>query len=362
MARRQIRFRIDPTGALEVIDPDTLALELLAEIDPSSIHERRTGHAASHFCTTSAIAVPLTRSNLKEVTTEQLWRVHDEALKAPKHGAGPQSVSVLAVKVELARRELMHCRLCRHRCGINRIDGELGRCGLGREAVVAEHFVHVAEEDTFNPAYVLNLRGCALRCRYCQQHALLSPAGPGHALTPSLWSDIDLEGARSLEFVGGNPDESVHAALRFLERAPSSFTLPIVWNCHGYAEPVLYRLLRGVVDVYVPDFKYWDDGCARKWSGVDGYHDAACAGLESMLLQDAQVIVRVLVLPGHSECCHLPTLRWLARFGSRLSVHILDQYAPDFRIVSSDGLMAFRPSSRELNRIVQAARKLGLQL
>jgi putative pyruvate formate lyase activating enzyme len=233
---------------------------------------------------------------------------------------------------------------------------------------VAEHFVHVAEEPPINPSYVFNLAGCGLRCRFCQQGALLDPDRVrGHPLGAALWPTMDLQGARSLSFVGGNPDESLYAILRFLETAPGDLALPVVWNSHGYGTAEGLALLDGVVDAYVPDFKYAGERCARRLSGAPGYPAVVRTTIAGMLRQGVPVIVRILVLPGHGECCHLPSLRALAEHASSapggvLLVSVRGQYAPDWKITRRDGVLARRVRPGEVAMVRGAAHEVGLAL
>jgi putative pyruvate formate lyase activating enzyme len=230
--------------------------------------------------------------------------------------------------------------------------------------VVAEHFVHIAEEAPVNPSLLLNLAGCGLRCRFCQQGALLNPAQViGEPLTPALWGALSTHGARSLSFVGGNPDESLDAILRFLAATPVDWRLPLVWNCHAYGTLETVALLEGVVDAYVPDFKYGTEACGRRLSGVRQYPATARAAVAAMLAQGVPVIVRILVLPGHFECCHAPVLDWLATLGgARLFVSVRGQYCPDWQITARDGALARRPRSEETEVVRARARRLGLSL
>jgi putative pyruvate formate lyase activating enzyme len=238
-------------------------------------------------------------------------------------------------------------------------------CRLGTSATVAEHFVHIAEEPPINPSLVLNLAGCALRCRFCQQFALLEPgAVVGEELRGELWPKLDTKGARSLSFIGGNPDESLYAILQFLRHGPLTWKLPLVWNCHGYSTGETIDLLEGVVDVFVPDFKYGNDDCGRRLSSVPNYPATMRAGMARMVAQDVPVIVRILVLPGHFDCCHAPSLNFLASLADQndLFVSVRGQYCPDWKISSQDGALARRVKIDEMNFVIQRARDLGLQL
>jgi len=266
--------------------------------------------------------------------------------------------------MELARRILTNCTFCARRCGVDRLNGPPGICRLGQGAVVVEHFLHIGEEAMINPSLVISLAGCGLRCRFCQQWMLLDPASIiGDALGADLWPKLELSGARSMSFIGGNPDESTYAILQFLKAVRPDWKLPIVWNCHGYSTPETIRILNGIVDAYVPDFKYGLEACGLHLSGIAGYPPAAESSVKAMLAQAVPVIIRILVLPGHVECCHIPTLDVLSRLHSEtLFVSVRGQYAPDWDISMQDGDLARRSSQDEITCVLKYATENGLQI
>lgn len=363
MPRRNPRLRIDDLGKLEVVDPSFDFLDLLQEIDPgfSVLTADLPGFKWPGFQAMRAAKYPVELSLLSSLSDSELWRMHRD--RTPAHGNAPAgSASVLDVKIELARRLLYRCTLCARLCGVNRHAGELGACRLGTEAVVAEHFVHIAEEPPINPSLVLNLAGCALRCRYCQQGAILNPSSVvGEALSPGLWDRLEVRAARSLSFVGGNPDESLYAVLRFLDSAPPAWGLPIVWNSHAYSSVEALELLDGIADAFVPDLKYGCDACGHMLAGVADYFQVAQQSIPAMLAQNAQVIVRILVLPGHIECCHIPALEYLARIKrSNLLVSVRGQYCPDWKISDKDGVLKRRCLEEEVRTVEERAALLRL--
>ncbi len=371
MLRQRKRFRVGDDG-IELIDPDASDLPFLTALDPRFEVRREGlgGFVRPRLRTWGTRTVGLTRQQLGAHPADGLWVAHGDAVAAMRQSVGSREVaapgepSLLDLKIELARRELQSCALCGHRCGVNRLRDTRGVCGLGRDAMVAEAFVHIAEEPPINPALNLNLVGCGLRCRFCQQFPLLSPGLRGtRPLDGALWADLPLAEARSLAFVGGNPDESVYGILRFLREAPADLALPVVWNCHGYATSVVYRLLDGIVDCYLPDLKYWADECAWRWSAVAGYRQHAVEGIRAMANQGVAVLVRMLVLPGHLECCHRPALEWLAsEVRSQVCVNVMGQYHPDYLVQAGDGALGCRPSIREISRLRDWARALGLRM
>lgn len=367
MARRETRFRLDDQGRLEVVDPGLDVLALLRDIDPDyavAADELPGFDGRPRVLRTRRLGTGLGRCELTTAPVGDLWRRHREGLTGWDSGRKPAAgeTSLLDLKIELARRMLEHCELCARRCGVNRLAGERGFCHLGDGAVVAEHFVHIAEEAPINPSLVVSLAGCGLRCQYCQQGTILDPRRvAGEALDASLWARLEPAGARSLSFVGGNPDESLYSILAFLAAMPDAWRLPVVWNTHAYATWPVLELLHGVVDAWLPDFKYADDGCARRLSLAPAYFAQAGGAIGRMLAQAAPVIVRMLVLPGHVDCCHRPALDQLARFNAAgLRVSVRGQYCPDWRIGPADGALNRRPLADEVDAVRRHARNLGL--
>jgi putative pyruvate formate lyase activating enzyme len=329
--RSGLRIRVLADGAVEIVDPDPETLPLLQSLDPGY-----------------------------RVATAPLPGFMRPRLLVTRATMASDGVSALDVKIEHARRALRSCRLCAHACAVDRTRGERGKCGLGTSASVYEAYIHIAEEPPINPALNISLRGCGLRCRSCQQFEALKPVGPcGDELTTDLWSQLDLMGARSLVFVGGNPTESLPAVLEFLRAAPADFSLPIGWNTHGYDSVEAIRLLDGVVDVYIPDVKYGSDACAERLSGAPGYVSNALSVVEEMCRQGVPVFIRVLVLPGHNQCCHLSTLDHLGPFRDRIQLNVMGQYAPDFVIAVADGPLARRPRQDEVEEVRHAASAAG---
>jgi putative pyruvate formate lyase activating enzyme len=364
MGRQQLRIRVSPAGFLEVVDPGFDCLDLIRAVDPGFQIRRQALPTSSEpkFLAARRRRVGYCPDELHQVSLDALTTLHSQVVGGaltPDHGA-----SLLDLKIEIAGRYLRSCVLCGHHCGVDRTFGETGICGLGAEATVAEHFVHIAEESPLNPTLLVSLAGCGLRCRYCQQWKLLAPSKiSGAPLDARLWRSLDVDGARSLSFAGGNPDESLFAVLRFLREAPEDWSLPVVWNNHAYCTPEVLHLLEGVVDIYLPDLKYGNNECGLRWSGVPAYSDVAHQTIARMLRQDVPVIVRMLVLPGHFACCHVPALERLAEVATNdLRLSVRGQYCPDWKIGNTDGAMSGRPQPEEVEAVRVEALRLGLRV
>lgn len=367
MAERvHIRMRVLPSGAVAFTDPDPVTLELIRAFDPS--FEVRTaplpGFVKPCLLDTRATGSGMRTTDLTAACDRELWAAHDGALSPPVLKK-PGEVSLLDLKIELATRLLRHCELCALRCGVNRLQGERGRCGLGANAFVYEAYTHIAEEPAINPALNLSLRGCGMRCVYCQQAPALDPRGTAaEALVPPFWERLDFTEARSLVFVGGNPTESLPAVLRFLRATPADFALPIGWNCSGYDAVDAIRLLDGVCDVYIPDFKYGNDACATRCSEAPGYADNARRVVQEMVKQRVPVFVRLLVLPGHAECCHEPVLAVLAGLSASGNLHVSIQgtYMPEWKALAPHGPLSRYPQAQDVAAVRRRAQELELSV
>ena len=321
MARKTLQMHVDDGGRLVILDPGFDTLDLIRSIDPDFEIETAPlpNFTSPRFLQTRGFPAGAEKRCLADLSLDRLWQVHDYAITLMKDCGtvrrGRGEASLLDVKIEIARRILQSCRLCGRQCGVNRLKGERGICGLGPKAVVAEHFVHIGEEPPINPSLDMFLVGCGLRCSYCNRKDLWNPDCPGAPLDADFWKRLDAKGARSMSFVGGNPDESLYAVLRFLRTAPASWQLPIVWNCNGYAMPDTVKLLDGIVDAFVPDLKFGNEKCGQILADAGNYFDTVQQAFYEMSKQDVPILVRIPLLPGHSECCR----RFLSDFRSLYS-------------------------------------------
>ncbi|MGH7109526.1 MAG: hypothetical protein ACREFK_03775 [Stellaceae bacterium] len=368
MRSQPLRIRIGDDGTIEVIDPGPDEIALLREIDPGFRPPQAALPGFSgvpRLLATRRTATGVGSFELDKISINELWRAHDDALRVSAVEFLDGEASLLDLKIELARRSLRRCDLCARRCGVDRTHGERGVCGLGPEATVADAYLHVGEEAEIAPAFTLALAGCGLRCRFCQQYLLLAPEQvAGRRLDAAIRGDAGLSTARSLSFNGGNPDENLHAVLRFLAGAPERLTVPLVWKTHSYVLPHSIRLLDGVVDCYLPDLKWGNDRCGRKLSRVVDYPRIAAAAITEMARQGVPVIVRILIVPGHADCCHLPTLDALAEIAANAAAPIIlsirDQYSPDYLVQPGEGHLCRRPNGAEIERVAGHASRLGL--
>lgn len=339
MMRREISVYQTNKG-MSIVDPGFDCLPFIKKIMPNFKIESfppMPGFMPSFQKTRTIRISGLAIGDLQGFKTENLWKMHERIIKGDftpsKDIANP---TILDLKIELARREIEHCLLCGWNCGADRFK-KSGRCGLMNEAYYNSLYIHVAEEPVITPSAVVKLSGCGLRCIFCQAHESFNTE-KGQVLDSNLWKELhtypDFSKAISLQFVGGNPDESLFAILKCLKAAPDSLRLPIVWNNNGYATGTLYKLSEGVVDVWLTDYKYANDECAGKLSGIENYVEVAKEGVKHIVSQEAKAIIRILLLPGHLNCCHRKILEWLSDFTRRIWVSIIDNYLPAWKALN----------------------------
>jgi len=278
-----------------------------------------------------------------DLGTEKLWRVHEQALKRFRKlladiDSGRTKIeelekpepSLLDLKVELSRRILESCHFCERKCGVNRKAGERGACGVGERSRVASEFMHYGEEPELVPSYTIFFSGCTFRCCFCQNWDISQFPENGVEASPKTLSSLvsvhRREGARNVNWVGGDPTPNIHNILAALNECEEN--VPSVWNSNMYLSLEGMKLLFATQDVYLTDLKYGNDGCALRYSKVPRYWEVVTRN-HRLAFADAELIIRHLILPGHVECCTKPILRWIAdNLGAMVRVNIMDQYRP----------------------------------
>lgn len=302
---------------------------------------------------------------------EELIRAHYEALKGPTPGAdGP---SLLEVKTEIARRGLSSCEFCERKCRVDRASGETGHCRV-LDARISSEFIHMGEEPELVPSYTIFFAGCTFDCVYCQNSDISTNPSAGVTITPiKLARMIDaqarcspmgrpsIHGAsrvRNVNWVGGDPTSNIHYVLQTISECEAN--LPQVWNSNMYLTEHAMSLLKGVIDVYLTDFKYGNDACAERLSNVKGYTGIVRRN-HLLARDDAEVIVRHLVLPNHVECCTRSVLTWIADNLEDVKVNVMGQYRPCHMAGDHYELSrSLEPS--EYKRALKMADDLGLDL
>ena len=212
----------------------------------------------------------------------------------------------------------MKCMLCPRNCGINREKGELGYCGASDEMVIARYSLHMWEEPCIsgnNGSGTIFFSYCNMRCCFCQNYEI-SELHKGRIVSIEEFSNICLElqegGANNINLV--TPTHYVPWIVEGLKLAKESgLTIPIVYNTSSYENVETIQMLEGLIDVYLPDLKYYDNCYGEKYSKCRDYFQYASKAIDEMVRQIGNmkidengimrrgVIVRHLLLPGHLE-------------------------------------------------------------
>lgn len=276
--------------------------------------------------------------------------------------------SYLDLKARTAREMLRACQFCERQCGVDRAAGERGACGVPAEATVASCFLHTGEESPLVPSGTIFFVGCTFQCVFCQNFDLsqewrhargkrrgVAVNGPKLAqMAESLTED----GARNINYVGGDPTSNLHVILESLKFQDANITQ--LWNSNLYLTRAALRLLVDVMDFWLPDFKFGNDACGKKYSKVDRYWEVLTRNHQIIHDQGSgEIIIRHLVMPDHVECCSKPILDWVAEHTPRAVINIMGQYRPEY-LARKYPEIDRRPTVREMRAVRDHADALGL--
>ncbi len=251
----------------------------------------------------------------------------------------------LKQKIKTAYAILSECRLCPRRCGVNRLEGETGVCRTGENAVVSSYDPHFGEEDPLvgrHGSGTVFFTNCNLLCIFCQNYDI-SHRGAGREVLPEELAEIFLSlqsmGCHNINFV--TPTHVVPQILSALEIAvEGGLHLPLVYNSGGYDLCETLKILDGIIDIYMPDFKFWDPKAAKSLCNASDYPKVARKALKEMHRQVGDLVIneeglaerglltRHLVLP-EGLAGTRDIMRFLAKEISRNSyVNVMAQYRP----------------------------------
>ncbi|MCX5834744.1 MAG: radical SAM protein [Deltaproteobacteria bacterium] len=287
------------------------------------------------------------------------------------------SVDRLRVRTNLLREMLRACCLCPRACGANRASGEQGFCGINGEVILSHALPHHGEEPAISGtrgAGTLFFSSCNLKCIYCQNHQIshgvTGRPSDGEALADVMIA-LQEKGCHNIELV--TPTPHLPGILEGLTLATQrGLHIPVVYNCGGYEDTGVLGQLEGIVDVYLPDFKYGNDERAMRFSGVGDYVHQALTALREMLRQAGEeplledgivtrgLIVRHLVLPGAVENS-FDALRLLRKhIPLTVPLSLMSQYTPMPPVAAHPDL-GRRLSREEYDAVVDLALDLGFE-
>lgn len=269
-----------------------------------------------------------------------------------------------------------NCLLCPRKCGINRSTGQTGVCGVSSEIKVARAALHYWEEPCISGkrgSGAVFFSGCSLHCVFCQNREI-SDGKAGKVISKERLSDIFMEladkGANNINLV--TPGQYIPDIVWAVNDAKSrGMKLPIIYNTSGYENVTELKLLEGIVDVYLPDFKYMDSTLSARYSRAKDYPSVAKQALSEMVRQQPDVviddatgliqkgvIVRQLLLPGHVNDAKAVLKYLYDTYHDHVYISMMSQFTP---IALKDYPKINRTvTRREYERLVDYALEIGI--
>lgn len=271
------------------------------------------------------------------------------------------------------------CRICPRNCGADRKQGKTGVCQETNRLRVARAALHMWEEPCISGkegSGTVFFTGCNLRCVYCQNYEL-SRSRTGKEITESRLAEIFLElqdkGANNINLV--TPTHFIPQILRALQSAKSQgLCIPTVYNSSGYECVDSLKILEGLVDIYLPDFKYWNSETAERYCAAADYPAFVKEAIKEMVRQTGEaafdergmmtkgVIVRLLLLPGKlSETKEIVKYLY-GTYGGSIYISLMNQYTPlDTLDKQKFPELARRVTKREYEKLIDYAIELGIE-
>jgi len=281
-------------------------------------------------------------------------------------------------KISRAKKQLSMCSLCPHKCNVNRIKEEKGFCCAGQDLEVSHWQVHFGEEPPLSKksgAGAIFFAHCNMKCVYCQNYQISQQPNRKKTISSEELCDIMLElkkqGAQNIDLVS-----PTHFAPHIIEAVyiarNKGLDLPIVYNSNGYENLDTLELLSGIVDIYLPDFKYADQDIASKYSQVTDYENIATQAIVEMYKQVQDLMldkngcaqrglfVRHLVLP-HRLAGSFSVLDILKKKTSvNIGLSLMSQYTPHYRAGQFNQLDRTLQIG-EYNEVVEYVQKLDFK-
>jgi putative pyruvate formate lyase activating enzyme len=284
----------------------------------------------------------------------------------------------LSRRVELSLKKLADCTLCPRNCHVNRIEDKAQVCKTGRYATVSSYFAHFGEESCLRGRFgsgTIFFSWCNLRCVFCQNYEI-SWLGEGRTVKPQELTEMMLnlqdQGCHNINLV--TPSHVIPQILEaLLPAVEGGLQLPLVYNTGAYDSLDSLALMDGVVDIYMPDFKFWDPEKARRYAKAPDYPEVARRAILDMHRQVGSLVVdqhglalrgvllRHLVMPGGiAEMVEI--MRWIAReLGPETYVNLMPQYRAAGRVTEKEYPEIDRATTpNEFRQAIQAFRSAGL--
>ncbi|MFX1296040.1 MAG: pyruvate formate lyase-activating protein [Promethearchaeota archaeon] len=288
----------------------------------------------------------------QELDTQQNSSKYLDSLDTPQ-------TSLLDLKIELANRILRNCHFCERKCQVNR-EEKKGTCRLGADAYVSSWFHHMGEEAPLIPSGTIFFESCSFKCVFCQNYDISQQpswtlAVNGRKLA-AIANELAREKVKNINYV--TPLPNTHVIIQSFKHQTENITQ--LWNSNMYCSKDSMKLLLELMDFWLPDWKYFKDSHAEKYSKVPHFLDVVTRNHKMVHDEGSgEMIIRHLVMPNHIECCTKPILERIAKECPKAVVNIMGQYRPCYQAHNYPEINR-SPTSKELNEARKYATELGL--
>ena len=272
---------------------------------------------------------------------------------------------------------LEKCELCPRKCGVNRLNKQLGFCKADEKIKVALIDLHMFEEPCIsgkNGSGTVFFSGCNLNCKYCQNYKISQENSGKEISIKDLAEEflrLQNQGANNINLVTGFAYiPQIIETIKIAKK--NGLNIPIIYNTSGYEELNSLKLLDGYIDIYLPDLKYYYNDLGEKLSNVKNYFDVATVAIKEMIRQVGMpefdenglikkgVIVRHLILPNHIQNSKM-ILKWIKEnLGSNIYLSIMAQYFPTYKAMELDDINR-KITEAELEQIENYLYKLNFE-
>lgn len=294
----------------------------------------------------------------KSDSTDKLWKIHDETLRKNKILDSKIEQSLLDLKLELSSRIFKSCCFCERRCEVDR-NKKAGKCKV-KKSIVSSEFLHMGEEYVLVPSHTIFFSGCTFHCVFCQNWDI-SQEVKGLYVDPKVISELihkrKNQGSRNVNWVGGDPTPNLFFILQVLKE--SNDNIAHIWNSNMYCSNETMKLLNGIIDLYLTDFKYGNNTCAKRLSKVENYLETIKRN-HILAYENSELIIRHLVMPNHIDCCSKPILEWIYSNIPNSIVNIMGQYRPEYRAYDYEDINR-RVYIEEILTVKDYAEEIGIK-
>ncbi len=309
------------------------------------------------------------------IPTEKLWAEHDrvvgkftkllqeldaqeDSLKYYNTLDTPKT-SFLDLKIELADRIIQDCHFCERKCSVNRKEKK-GTCRLGVDSYVSSWFHHMGEEAPLIPSGTIFFESCCFKCVFCQNYDISQKPSWTVSVNArklaAIANELARENVKNINYVTPLPNTRVIIeSFKF-----QTEIITQLWNSNMYCSKETMKLILELMDFWLPDFKYFDNSCAEKYSKVSHHFEAVARNHKIAHDEGSgEMIIRHLIMPNHTDCCTKPILEWIAKNCPKAVVNIMGQYRPCYQAHEYPEINR-RPTGKELNEAREYATKLDI--